>query len=100
MTVRTRRRTVEFRRPFLLKGIDRTLPAGKYDTVSDEELIEGLSFPVYRRVSTVIFVPAPAQASAVEMVAIDPRDLQAAEDRDASTPASPVTETSEAIQPK
>ena len=25
--------------------------------MTDEELIEGLSFPVYRRVSTVIFVP-------------------------------------------
>jgi uncharacterized MAPEG superfamily protein len=41
-------------------------------------LIEGLSFSVYRRASTIIFVPAPrpAQASAVEMVAIDPRDLR------------------------
>ena len=48
--------------------------------MTDEELIEQLSFPVYRRVSTVIFVPA--QASSVEMVSIDPLDLQAAQDRD------------------
>jgi hypothetical protein len=65
VTIRTQRRTIEFRRAFLLKGIDRILPPGKYDIVSDEELIEGLSFPVYRRVSTIIFVPAAAQASAI-----------------------------------
>jgi hypothetical protein len=62
------------------------LPPGKYDIVSDEELIEGLSFPVYRRVSTIIFVPAAAQASAIEMVTVDPRDLQSAQDRDVGTP--------------
>ena len=86
MTTRTQRRTIEFRRAFLLKGIDRILPPGKYDIVSDEELIEGLSFPVYRRVSTIIFVPAAAQASAIEMVTVDPRDLQSAQDRDTGTP--------------
>ena len=86
MIARTQRRTVEFRRAFLLKGVDRILPAGKYDIVSDEELIEGLSFPVYRRVSTIIFVPAAAQASAIEMVTVDPRDLQSAQDRDIGTP--------------
>ena len=81
MTTRTQRRTIEFRHAFLLKGIDRVLPPGKYDVMSDEELIEGLSFPVYRRVSTIIFVPAAAQASAIEMVSVDPRDLQSAQDR-------------------
>ena len=83
MIARTQRRTVEFRRSFLLKGVDRILPAGKYDIVSDEELIEGLSFPVYRRVSTFMLVPSVSQVSAVEMVVVDPRDLQAAQDRDA-----------------
>jgi len=28
--------------PFLLKGVDRELPAGDYRVVTDEELIEGL----------------------------------------------------------
>jgi hypothetical protein len=98
VTIRTQRRSVEFRRAFLLKGIDRILPPGKYDIVSDEELIEGLSFPVYRRVSTIIFVPA-AKASAVEMVAVDPRDLQAAQDRDATVPQSPAAEMPAAQMP-
>ena len=80
MTVRTSSKTVTFARPFLLKGIDREMAAGSYRVLTDEELIEQLSFPVYRRVSTMIFVPA--QASSVEMVSIDPLDLEAAQDRD------------------
>jgi hypothetical protein len=48
-----------------------------------------LSFPVYRRVATVIFVPAESHhASSVGMVSIDPRDLQEAQDRDAEDPAN------------
>jgi hypothetical protein len=70
---------VNFARPFLLKGFDRALPAGEYRVVTDEELIEQLSFPVYRRVATMIFVPAEAPySSSVEMVTIDPRDLREA----------------------
>ena len=87
MIARSLSKTVVFCRPFLLKGIDRTLSAGEYRVVTDEELIEGLSFPVYRRVSTMIFVPAQSHgASSVEMVTIDPDDLQVAQDRDAAAP--------------
>ena len=74
---------VTFAHPFLLKGVDRILPAGDYRIVTDEELIEELSFPVYRRVATMIFVPAESgSASTVEMVTIDPQDLQAAQELD------------------
>ena len=70
-----------FAHPFLLKGVDRILAAGDYRIVTDEELIEELSFPVYRRVATLIFVPAESgRASTVEMVTIDPQDLQAAQE--------------------
>jgi hypothetical protein len=87
MTIRTSSKTVSFARPFLLKGVDRVLAAGQYRVTTDEELIEELSFPVYRRVVTMIFVPADSQnSSSVEMVAIDPRDLQDAQDRDAEAP--------------
>jgi hypothetical protein len=82
MSTRTTGKTVTFALPFLLKGVDRTLPAGDYRVVTDEELIEGLSFPVYRRMSTMILVPAQSH-QAVEMVTVDPRDLQVAQDRDA-----------------
>jgi hypothetical protein len=87
MTTRTSEKTVIFSRPFLLKGVDRILAAGDYRVVTDEELIEQLSFPVYRRVATMIFVPADSQnTSSVEMVSIDPRDLREAQDRDSESP--------------
>ena len=82
---RTIRRTIAFRRPFYLTGVDRLLPPGDYDVVTDEELIEGLSFSAYHRVSTAIFVPAPS-GSAIEMVTIDPLDLEAALERDGASP--------------
>jgi hypothetical protein len=89
MTIRTRNKTVSFARPFLLKGVDRVLPSGDYRVATDEELIQELSFPVYRRVATMIFVPGESNhASAVEMVSIDPRDLQEAQDRDAEESAN------------
>ena len=81
MTQRSHSKSVFFSHSFELKGIDRILPPGEYRIVTDEELIEELSFPVYRRVSTMIFVPADS-ASSVELVAIDPQDLQAARERD------------------
>ena len=93
MTTRTHSKSVVFGQPFLLKGIDRVLPPGAYRVVTDEELIEGISFPVYRRVSTMMFVPSPSRhAASVEMVTIDPADLQAAQEKDAAarqTPAAP-----------
>lgn len=68
----------------MLKGVDRVLPSGDYRVATDEELIQELSFPVYRRVATMIFVPAQSHpASSLEMVSIDPGDLQEAQDRDA-----------------
>ena len=83
MIARSLSKTIVFNKPFLLKGVGRTLPAGEYRVVTDEELIEGISFPVYRRVATMIFVPGPQGASSIEMVTVDPLDLQAALERDA-----------------
>ena len=48
MAVRSRSKSVVFRHPFELKGVDRILPAGDYRVVTDEELTEELSLPVYR----------------------------------------------------
>jgi hypothetical protein len=86
MTVRSRGKSVVFSHPFELKGVDRILPAGEYRVVTDEELIEELSFPVYRRISTMIFVPGLGrQGSSLEMVTIDPRDLEAVQSQDSAT---------------
>jgi len=81
MVTRTKRVTLTFEYPFSLKGVDRRLAPGQYEVVTDEELIEELSFPVYRRVSTLIFLP-PHGSSSIEMVNVDPVDLAAAQERD------------------
>jgi len=79
---------VTFRHPFRIKGIDRQLRAGAYEVVTDEELIEGLSFPAFRRVATVIMVPgAPPHQTSTEMLSIAPVDLADAQAADAA--ASP-----------
>lgn len=88
MTTRSLSELVTFRHSFELKAVDRLLPPGDYRVVTDEELIEELSFPVYRRVATMIFVPAESRASSIEMVSIDPRDLQEAQDRDVEDSAN------------
>jgi hypothetical protein len=44
MTIRSRRETITFRHPFRIRGIERLLPAGAYEVVTDGEKIEGLSF--------------------------------------------------------
>jgi hypothetical protein len=86
MTTRSRRETVTFRHPFRIRGIDRELPAGAYEVITDEEMIEGLSFASFRRVATMIMVPAAAGNATTEMVSIGSIDLSDAQRIDASAP--------------
>jgi len=81
MSIRTTRKIVKFSGPFTMEGVGRVLPAGNYEVVTDEELIEGLSFPVYRRVATMMLAPTQTSHS-IEMLTINPRDLAAAVERD------------------
>ena len=83
MTTRSRRETVHFRHSFRIKGIDRPLPAGAYEVVTDEEMIEGLSFASFRRIATMITVPAaPPHQQSIEMLSIDSADLADARQAD------------------
>jgi hypothetical protein len=87
-----KRVSLTFRHPFWLKGIDRRFAAGQYELITNEEPIEELRFPIYRRVATLIFLPADAgQASSIKMVDVDTADFAAAHERDqrASPPRSP-----------
>ena len=84
MTLRSRHETVIFKHPFQIRGIDRLLPAGAYQVVTDEEMIEGLSFASYRRVATMIMVPAAAPRGSMEMISIGSIDLADAQRIDAS----------------
>ena len=86
MTTRTRRETVHYAHPFRIKGIDRLLSPGAYEVVTDEEMIEGLSFPCFRRVATFFMVPGVApRNSSMEMISISSVDLSDVQRNDASS---------------
>jgi hypothetical protein len=84
MVRRTKRVTLTFQNSFSVKGVDRLLAADDYEVMTDEELIEELSFPVYRRVATMILLAADARQSSIEMVTVEPADLAAAHERDSA----------------
>jgi hypothetical protein len=57
MMTRTTVKTVTFRRPFALSGLEGVQPAGIYTVETDEELISSLSFSAYRRTATWLRLP-------------------------------------------
>jgi hypothetical protein len=85
ITARTSRKTVTFARPFSLRRIDEVQPAGTYTVETDEELVQGVSFPAYRRTATLIFLPSrPGGAFLEQVVDIDPLELEAAQKLEAT----------------
>jgi hypothetical protein len=85
MTVRTSHKTITFKRPFSLSGIDGVQSAGICTVETHEELIPGVSLPAYQRIATLIFLPLrPGGAIVERVVDIDPLELEAAQERDAS----------------
>jgi hypothetical protein len=84
MTIRSRRETVTFTHPFRIRGIERLLPAGAYEVITDEEAIEGLTFSAHRRIATMIVVPAEGARNSTEIVSISSLDLANAQASDAS----------------
>lgn len=83
MDSRSTTSTVTFAHPFHIAGYEDELPAGDYEVVVDEDLLQGLSFEAYRRSGTFLLIHGWAGSwGAVEMRSIDPRDLEAALARD------------------
>jgi hypothetical protein len=85
MSVRTSHKIVTFIRPFSLSAIDEVQPAGTYTVETHEELLPGVSFPAWRRIATLLFLPSrPGGAFVEQMVDIDPSELETAQQRDAA----------------
>lgn len=80
MTTRTSEKTVTFNRPFVLSNADGSYPPGEYLVATDEEMIKELSFPAWRRVSTMIHV---RREGTTQVLTIDPRELELLLSRDA-----------------
>ncbi len=82
MPTRTHTRTVVFQRPFSIKSAGGVQPAGTYTVETEEELVEGLSFPAYRRVSTTITRLANGAGALVQVLVVDPSELEKAQAAD------------------
>ena len=84
MATRTNSKQVTFRRPFVLSGFDSLQPAGTYTVDTEEELMEAISFPVWKRVATVMEL---TRGGATEYPQVDPDELLEALLRDGAQPA-------------
>ena len=79
MITRTIGETITFQHPFRLSGADDLQPAGRYLVETDEELIQSLSFPAYRRLSTFIHLAGrPNSSELARVVDTVPAKLAAA----------------------
>ena len=89
MTTRHATATVTFRRPFILDGFEQFEPAGSYLVDTEEELMDTLLSPGWRRTSTSMRL---MRHGAVEQVPVNPQQLEEALLRDGaqegSVPAS------------
>ena len=91
MTMRTSKKTVTFRKSFVLGGFDEVMPAGAYSVETDEELLQGISFPAYRRILTVIHLHSKSDNPRLtRTLTIDPNELDAALKRDQAPAEFPV----------
>lgn len=79
MSSRSTEATVTFQQPFHMKGLDQAQPAGTYLVVTEEDLIDSLSFPAWHRTGTQLHLPAIGVPSlSRQAITIDPADLSSA----------------------
>lgn len=85
MNIRSITSTVTFSNPFTLSGYPGDLPAGEYEILVEEELLQGLSFEAYRRTATYLMIRGTgARAGQSELRATNENDLKEALRRDAA----------------
>ncbi len=86
MNMRSTRSTMTFSNPFTLAGYPGELPAGDYEVLVEEELLQGLSFEAYRRTATYMTVHGKGvHAGRSERRLTTESDIKEALRRDADT---------------
>ena len=82
---------VTFCHPFALKGLGSAVPPGTYRIDIEEEQIDGLSVPAYRRLATFIRVPVAGRSGCSEEdLLVDPMELERALECDSAADATAV----------
>lgn len=84
--IRTTTKKVRFGRRFRL-GSGEVLPPGTYEVETDEELLEGVSFPVFRRILTLLHLQP--RHGIQRTLTVNPEELDAALQRDRAQDATP-----------
>ncbi|SMH46817.1 hypothetical protein [Maritimibacter sp. HL-12] len=83
MNMRSSTKTVKFSNPFTLSGYPGELPAGDYEIVVEEEILQGLSFEAWRRTATYLTVHVRGgQTGRTERWELTESDLNGALSRD------------------
>ena len=93
MPIRMTSKTVTFKRPFIIGGFDQLQAAGTYTVETEEEQLDAISFPAWKRIATVIELK---KDGATEYQRIDPDELHEAlmrdgQQADPSEPLSPAS---------
>jgi hypothetical protein len=88
--MRQKRVKLTFRRPFSVKGVSRTLPAGDYELVPDQELTAEFYLPAYRPVVALIHIPSQThRCSSFVKASVDLADILASHRQDQHRAATP-----------
>ena len=82
LTNRISCKTVTFAHPFQLPGISGQQRAGSYEVETEEEPIAEVSYPAWRRLSTIMRIQSQDRGLSVEMIPVDPLWLAQALDDD------------------
>jgi endo-1,4-beta-mannosidase len=81
VAIRTSRRNVVFTRPFILDGMDAAQPAGTYKVETEEESLDTMLSPAWKRVQTIMAI---ARSGATEYIEVGPEQLHEALIRDST----------------
>lgn len=89
MTSRTTRSTVTFAFPFVISGFPDELPAGNYEIIVEEDLLQNLSFVAYQRTATYLLINRQEAPGRKQMYQVDSEDwdLTLSIDRERATKA-------------
>ena len=83
MTIRTTRCVASFNEPFSLRNVEGVQPPGDYSVYVEDELVQGQSNAVYRRVCTILHLPSISSAQErSRLVSVDASDLKEARMKD------------------
>lgn len=78
MDSRTTTELVEFRHPFVVSSRSGVMPAGRYRIETEEEMLDGISFPAWRRTNMTIARHGLSSGRLIQALSITPAELVAA----------------------